>query len=393
LINADNKLSVSGIVKANAALNASWSVYYNNVLQPINSFSLLTPAFAVFNPSSGISSSSVQASFPVSFGSNTFLPGRTYTFQLSANLISFPDLVASSQVSVKINSPPFGGILLVTPSSGEAITTTFLLSMQGWVTDLSNYPLSYSFSYQLSLTTSLLSVGSLSQVANTQSSFPPGFESNNFRIMTYSNVYDSYSAFTLASQVVTVNQLSAAINISSLLSSSANLLSSYDIGAATQSVNNVASVLNSVNCSATPSSYCTSLNREFCDIQPNLCGVCITGYKGAIGYSNTKCFPSNSTAGQIGSECSSNSDCLYGLCNSNFCVEPNKTCSTVDPSLVCSGYGSCHYYDSSSNEIPSCLLTNTNCRAVCACESGNSGSDCSLTTNEIDLRDSARSQL
>ena len=82
------------------------------------------------------------------------------------------------------NSPPIGGRASVSPSVGYALVTDFAMATTGWSDDLSDYPLSYSFSYQLAISdlTPALTVAVLSPLPYAVSVLPPGLSGGTFFI-------------------------------------------------------------------------------------------------------------------------------------------------------------------------------------------------------------------
>jgi hypothetical protein len=114
-----------------------------------------------------------------------------------------------------------------------------------------------------------------------------------------------------------------------------------------------------------------------------------------MGDSNTICFDVNSSTGEIGSSCSSNVDCLYGLCSNSTstCIAPSKTCQSSIPDTVCSGHGTCTYIGTSGNSMQNCTIVNQYCTAKCACDIGYGSLDCSLDPTAMSERTAARSNM
>ena len=65
------------------------------------------------------------------------------------------------------------GTCVATPTSGNALTTIFLLTSPGWTTDASNFPLSYAYAFQVSPGSSLLSISALRYIPHTSPPPPP----------------------------------------------------------------------------------------------------------------------------------------------------------------------------------------------------------------------------
>ena len=75
-----------------------------------------------------------------------------------------------------VNAPPIGGRTIVSPLSGDALMTDFTMSTIGWSDDLSDYPLSYRFSYQLAISDLIpvLALTSLNPLPYAVSLLPAG---------------------------------------------------------------------------------------------------------------------------------------------------------------------------------------------------------------------------
>jgi len=253
----------------------------------------------------------------------------------------------------------------------------------------------------LSPTQAELTIGSFSQTSYVYSTLPSGAASRNYQVTINNYAMETLSAIssTTASTSPVVT-LSAKTDVESFLSTNlASSFSSGNVDGAVQAVNNIATTVNIVNCTAASASFCSSLNRAQCSTVPNICGSCLDGFNGIVGNANTKCFNATQSAtsngpvsGSVGSSCSTDGDCLYGFCKNFICLEPNKTCPSSG-GTACSGSGQCVFYDSSNNLLPECLQTNVFCEAKCLCKPGFAASDCSLNTEAASKRDTIRAQL
>jgi len=56
------------------------------------------------------------------------------------------------QFVLRVNNAPMGGALAVTPSKGYALKAAFRLLASGWMDDEGDYPLTYTFSADETLT-------------------------------------------------------------------------------------------------------------------------------------------------------------------------------------------------------------------------------------------------
>ena len=93
------------------------------------------------------------------FRTGALRPGALYTFELT---VTGGDVAAVGSVSALMNRPPFGGVLAVAPSAGEALSTVFELRADGWTDELEDLPLEYSFGYAAAAGESALGGAALS---------------------------------------------------------------------------------------------------------------------------------------------------------------------------------------------------------------------------------------
>lgn len=388
LFNEDASVSIDGsIICADDAIG-SWTLSNNGKELVTQTKTATRSYFSYIESSFGIS-------YPISFPIYALQQGFTYTLRLSAYPVSNSSLVSYSEVSITINGPPSNGFVLINPSSGYALTTTFSISTQGWVTSSSNFPITYVMSYQVSTNSPELTLSSRNQVSSVSSILPAGLDANDYKITIRGTAYDVYLAANNATVNVIVSPLaidsSEDITKYSLLLSSANTaFSSSDVDKAIQIVNVVASSVNIVDCSLANSTYCSSLNRELCEQVPNTCGSCYSGYSDVVGPYNSLCYETDIS--EPLTHCQTDSDCIFGACRNNSCVVASKTCPSTTNG-VCSGHGSCILTDSSGQSVTTCLVTNNYCFAKCFCEDGYGGSACSYDATALSYRDTVRTQL
>ena len=146
-----------------------------------------------------------------------------------------------TEITLTANAPPTSGYLLSEPQVGNALTTIFLVSSPGWATDISNYPLSYTFSYKLSSLSSLLTITTASVRAFTTTTLPPGLLKEKYNITLSAQVSDIYFSSGTAVTYVQV-KLASGTNVAGFMKS--NLLTAFNTGnvdLAFQTVNNVSS--------------------------------------------------------------------------------------------------------------------------------------------------------
>jgi REJ domain len=144
------------------------------------------------------------------------------------------------------------------------------------VSDVSQYPLTYEFLYNMSSSGPSLNLASSSELTYSSSVLPQGYESLGYVINSTLVVSDSASAKSYAYQAIIVRP-SANINFSDI-SIGLNLsLSKYFMLKAfsgiISAVNVVATTVNYANCSGALN--CTGLNRGVCLNTPHTCSACI----------------------------------------------------------------------------------------------------------------------
>ena len=200
-------------------------------------------------------------------------------------------------------------------------------------------------------------------------------------------VSDSASAKSYDYQAIIVRP-SANINFSDI-SFCLNLsLSKYfllkDFSSIISAVNVVASTINYANCSGALN--CTGLNRGVCLNTPHTCSACMTQHSGVTGADNSYCRPSSAYVIPVGGACTERTatDCLYFTCLNNTCVAPSKPCRSQYTDSVCSGHGSCYFYNKVTDRvIENCLVTDTYCVSLCNCTFGYGGEYCHLTPTDL----------
>ncbi len=390
-VNHNTKLSLQGYVSANYSVQADWLVYDSTGSSV--SIDSLTKSSKYFQKADVEST----VSFPIAVSPYSFTAGVTYVFKLYAYPPTDVTLGSYTQMSITINSPPTAGSIGATPlTGGQALVDDFTMYSSGWVDDVEDYPLQYSFWYQLASILDeqvLAKYGFLSSLVTT---LPPGLDNQDGLIRLIGFVKDSYGAESYATTSVE-SILSDPIDVSflgSLLESSlasAFLSSNNDLAIA--SINNIAATMNAVNCTKAPS--CSALYRDDCGADmDHVCGSCFSGYIGVSGSSNSKCFLENSVSGTIGSACTVNDDCIYGECSSGICTIPLASCPTNDTDLVCSGHGSCVYRDISNQKLlPSCTIFDVTCIAECECNDKYFNKYCSYAEDKALQVDDLRNTL
>jgi hypothetical protein len=331
---------------------------------------------------------------------NSLRTQSTFILTLTCTLDS--GYSSSSRVTVTTNSPPFGGVLDVSPGKGSMLETMFSLFSSGWADE--DLPLSMHFGYLTSSADDLTVFRSRLPLSYTSTLLPSahsGVNGTNSNLTCVVVVFDSLDSSSRSLSVVSVESTKMSVEDLSVLL--LNGINGSKLSSNTDDLKNIlsstATVLNRVNCSGSPD--CRSLNREDCSLVEGTCGECLSGSVGLAGASNTRCLfgvsatrrltPSNqSTSSPL--SCESDVDCaneLFHECNvqSKVCLPIAQSCPNS-----CSGHGKCLFvsrYDPNVT-FTGCGLLDVECVSVCDCEESHMGLSCSTPRPEflktMDLR-------
>ncbi|CAM9119623.1 unnamed protein product, partial [Laminaria digitata] len=79
---------------------------------------------------------------------NVLTAGSSYVFRLTAtDSTSLNEGGRYAQLSIVVNSPPYGGRVAASPKAGTAALNAFVLEALDWTDDADDLPLTFSFSY------------------------------------------------------------------------------------------------------------------------------------------------------------------------------------------------------------------------------------------------------
>ena len=347
--------------------------------------------------------------------------GGYYRFELSAQYAqqaSGPQ--GYSVLSVQMNAPPSSGKIAVTVRGGEPIGVVlqdpYDLACSGWVDDVSDLPLFFSFYYSIfgAATEYQLVSGALSN--SYDNALLPRGGGNASEVICIGYVADAHAAASRATAVATVLPMS--VSVSDLANITARIFNdAFDTGnveTAFQAMVATSSVLNAANCSVPCAS---ELNRASCEVS-GLCGNCLDGFVGTNGPSNEPCVIASAHCENgivdesetdldcggrscapcafVGASCALDVDCAYLWCSpASICMVPVKPC----PNNCTMGQGTCFHVDVTGARLAArdCLANDWACAAVCACGAGWHGDDCSLDepayTQVVQLRNSLLGHL
>jgi hypothetical protein len=276
--NVGKKIILSVFVSANtSSVRMIWSAL--SLATFGSSDRVLTPLSRDIN----MNSTSRVAVFQLAISPFTLVAGTTYTFRLQAAYLSTPTIFSSINFDILANTPPLNGILKVLPNVGTALITSFLLSTELWSDDVSDFPLRYSFAYQVQLN----DVPTYIRVANplpyVTSFLGQGLNGLSYMIQCIVIVEDLYESSNNATFDATVNPLQNTTKAVSLAKKSLSAaVSEQNSVALIQTISAVLSVLNAVDCSVVSTTYCRNLNRASCQSITNTCGSCLLGYIGSM---------------------------------------------------------------------------------------------------------------
>jgi hypothetical protein len=372
--NVDSKLILSGTVTSslNRAVRAEWSC------TSISSFSSSGMALTPLTLSVAALSSQV---FQLAIAANTLLPGLQYSFQLTAAYAT-STVAAVAMMVVAMNSPPRGGTLVVSPTTGFALVTLYSLSAVKWIDDSSDLPLRYEFAYYLINEVELNFVKTADVTSRVSTILGQGLYSMSYEVSCVAIVSDIHGSSANATGPTTVSPPIGRRRLDSSGSLSADTvdfiersiqrdLAGFNPSSVVRMVDATLSTVNSVDCSNV-TVHCTALNRQLCSTTANTCGGCLSGYIGLSGDSNTPCGLPSSLR-RIDEACSDARMCITGSCAEGRCSDGPKRCPSG-----CSDHGRCLHYDENRQVVQGCRVSDSNCQAHCLCDEGYYGAACDV---------------
>jgi hypothetical protein len=268
--NANQQFSVSASVLSEESVKATWVALVAGSETSFESNSPLSFSFSNRQ-------ASVDVTFPVVVLPFSFAAGSFVSFRLYAEKAN--GVGTFSQITLYANAAPTAGSLRVNPSAGIEYETSFEFSAVGWEDNVDDYPLRYSFYYSVTIDSPALTLQLRSLDPATSSVLPQGQEDNDFALTIESVVADVQGASVLTYGEIVVTEAESEVDLSSYLQEQfESAVASEDLTVAFQAMNNVATSLNLVNCSAARPLFCGRKNREACYKIPNTRGPCLDGY-------------------------------------------------------------------------------------------------------------------
>jgi hypothetical protein len=374
-INAGQSLQIVGTVVSPASLSAAlqWTIDSSAGLNL--STIAMTSISTLLSAQADLSSSTVISSqFILKLAANSLMGGLSYRFTLGCQLAS-PGIATSASINIAVNLPPAPGTFQVTPGSGVELVDRFTFVCRQWFdVDL---PLLYQFSY-VSQSGNEIIVRTLAETTFTALSLPAGSETNENRVTTIANIYDSYMAnSTVTGQVVVSEGLVVNTTaMQSYLESNLNVLSggSTNVDEMKQAAGLTSYLLNLVNCSLAPN--CSELNRSPCFVTAHTCGRCKSDeYIGSLGDGNDFCLP---------------------VTDVNPQTEFTPSDKMKECASGCSGHGTCIFVSLKQLDkvLETCYDKEFDCKAECLCDEGYGASPaCDLSDEEASIKASYRESL
>ena len=317
----------------------------------------------------------VSLDFPLTMAAVTYsanlvlptnsLPSSTViVFTLTAFLDSGDSHPSSTTTTVTTSGPPVPGVLLLSPSSGVELVTKFSISADLWSTDTDDVVLSYEFGF-ISTSESFISLQARSESTQYSGSLPAGAETNQNALTVRVIVYDSSDSFTVLDTVAEVSPTELSDDGVSEFAS-VQLGDAGDANSVSQVIGTTSEYLNAISCSDADTAFCAGLNRLPCGVTEQTCGACLVGFVGLSGDSNNICTSAER--------------------RTRILVADFPTCLND-----CSGRGVCTYRDKNTYEsVSQCNTGSTECVAVCECNFGFFGRDCSYLSSTLLTRQENR---
>ncbi|KAJ1430691.1 REJ domain-containing protein [Ochromonadaceae sp. CCMP2298] len=320
--------------------------------------------------------------------SASLTPGASYVFTLSAAYASSP--TATSQLTLRMNSPPTGGVLTCTPASGTALSTMFLLLTSRWTDD--DLPLSYIISYySLSLSAAIVVKNQDYSAVSRDTLLGQGLAGLNYIQTAHASATDLYGGVGTATAQVRVGAVATLLAVTATTASLKRALQNADSASFNQALSAGLSAVNAVNCDApTP---CAGLHRQVCSATVKTCGACLGGYIGTVGDSNLPCALPQSLR-RVGAACSTSTQCLTSSCVGAGAGGEDGTCAGISKTCPnnCGNLGLCLFSSQEGQEISVCNSLDS-CRAYCLCNQGRYGKSCQLSQFEYGLIVSMRESM
>ena len=373
-LNVKKQLQLKGTVTVQSPCTAAWSVDDKSLAL------------------SNIALSPVATVVPIGSTRTINLALAPSTLPLRSSLqFSLSCGSSSASLVVTTNGPPLPGTFAISPKEGVEVSTSFLFTASSWMDE--HLPITYQFGFVSGTSGVRLVLRGRSEGSFAASTLPAGAETEGFAVSCYGVVFDALDAQTeqTGTVLVTVAEDAQAVQEQLVAQLSAQ---QGDVEATMNTLSVGSSVLNAVNCSLTPATFCATLHRAACAEREHSCGACLNGFVGEMGAANTLCASAESTdARRLLSQassatasvaCSGDEDCsgAWEVCDavSSTCTVPLKDCSG---GAGCGVHGTCGAFNRDSLvAVDACLLNDPSCIARCVCTGNYTGSRCDVSYEE-----------
>ena len=370
-LSTSNSLSITTNLIVYSQCDAKWSVSDN---------SLDLSTISAFPPTQSLSVGKQQ--FNLRLNPNTLPERANLLFTLTCGS-------GSSSITVTTNGSPVPGQYEVSPIEGIELSTVFVFVASLW--NDPDLPITYQFGFISPATRQNLVILGRSPTTTASTTLPAGFDGDGNVVNCTLQVFDVLNSTYTMYDPVKVTPVTTASDRKQSLINFISSASSDNVDSQKNLISVASTTLNHINC--TVPQNCSSINRQPCSKTAYTCGSCLPNFQGDSGDKNSLCISiqsfKNSTV--IGGTCNSDAQCNQALqrCEDGKCVFLSKRCPGD-----CSGNGRCKYrYISTGFSLKNCSISDLSCEALCSCNTGYTGADCLLLTEDIPQLQRARSVL
>jgi hypothetical protein len=371
-IDTGRQFALYGTVQSAAPCTASWSVDHRQVKLSAVALTAMSKPIAPDTPSA--------VAFNLVVAKSTLPTRSSLRFTLACG-------VAQSEIMVTTNGPPLLGEFSVAPPTGTELVTMYAFAASLWADE--DLPLMYQFGFVSPSTAARLAIGDKSTSAFAESSLPAGNTIGAGAAVNCTlQVYDALGAVTETFAQTAVSPVAAADKAQAV--QAVVDAGTGSVASTKQIISVVSSTVSAVDC--TGAGNCTALHRSSCAATANLCGPCLAGFSGDSGPGNTQCLSAADLSSSAG-HCTSNAQCAswWQHCDmiTKRCVPNLKGCASN-----CTGHGQCAFANRfTGSRVATCLVTDSSCDGVCACDEGYSGAACDISSSALESQRQIRSVL
>ncbi|KAK3742747.1 hypothetical protein QZH41_018953, partial [Actinostola sp. cb2023] len=226
----------------------------------------LTPLSYTLNKEAG--ADKVTRNLALVLAAHSLSNGVSYKFRVT---VAHADSTAIGETIITTNAAPSQGSLVISPTSGTAMETLFILVAEvGWSDDPDDYPLKYQCGYISKNQEEIILnfFGESSRIEDVK--FPPGNAASSDSLTVFVDCMDALGAVTRQTTVITV--LPKVITIEFLDNSKDDIQRSLDSGDWNAAIGNMGALLLTISPDSDPSKSkaVTALKEAFADNTLNL---------------------------------------------------------------------------------------------------------------------------